>query len=150
MPSRSSRARPRSASERLEHLHGDRRRRAFRVAIAVVGVIVGFLITRSLVTPDPAVLDAAPSEIVGTWVTADPRYADRSFVISTTDFELRMGDDQVQSYLVREIRRLDEPGVAAYRITYVTPDGDGIHEMTLDPNGTARLRNPADVVWRRR
>ena len=98
---------------------------------------------------DPGGLAAAPPEIIGSWVTTDPRFADRGFTVAASDIELRLGDGAVARFPIRSIL-LDTAAVHnAYRITYERATDTETLELYVYADSTIRLRNPADVIWRR-
>jgi len=138
------------ASERIRSMRRRRRTRIATVAVMVAAGLVSFQATRLVLAPDGDLIEDPPPSILGTWTTDDPRYAGRAFVIQLDRFQVRTGPDQVQVSPISEIRRTATPEFDAYRIVYSTSEGEMVHDMRLYPDGVARLRNPADVVWTRR
>lgn len=127
-------------------LRSPRRKALIGGAVAVVA----FVVIRALIGPDPAVVEGTPAEIVGTWETSDERYADRSFVIRDGEFWLQVALDSVVPYAIDQIRRFERADHQEYELTYHTRDGAATQVFLLNPDGTLRLKNPPDVVWRRR
>lgn len=150
MTKRDRSPRPLTGTQRLAVLRSRRQQRLTRVGFAGVAATLAFLLTRVLISPDPAVLEEPPTDLLGTWVSDDPRYADRSFTIGVAEFHLQVGPTEVLLYPVREIRRVESENRIDYQITYVTPAGDAVHEMQVDSEGVARLKNPRDATWVRR
>ena len=145
-----------SASPQWERKTGERRediiRRERRLRIALglgVATILVLLIQIWADRYDPFVISEPPPSIVGTWVTDDPRYAGRSFVISEEVFELRLGEDGNHQFDIRTIRETETEDSWMYEITYISPDGDLVHSFFLHADGTVRVRNPPDIVWTR-
>ena len=141
-----------SPSVRLAML---KRRRAIRTAKRIAGaltLVVAFLVVRAITAPDPSILDEVPPSILGRWVTDDERYRDREFIILEEEFRLRVGSapEDVRAFPLREIYHFGEEAGTRFEIVYASADGDSSHEMTLLADGTVRLRNPPEVVWRRR
>ncbi len=96
-------------------------------------------------------LDAPPEELVGTWVTENPGYSDRAFVIGYEHIELHLGEDGgIRSHPVLLIRGVQGPESWEYEIDYEGSGGETTLAVHLYPDGVLRLRNPADVVWRRK
>lgn len=123
-----------------------------RTALAVLIGLTAFWLTFNAVRPDPDTLDAAPAEILGVWTTEDERYAGRGFEIVPGEFRLQIGPHwaEVRAYPMREIKSRDVADGVEYEIHYATHEGDGVHVMTVDENGVARLSNPREVRWTRR
>ncbi len=100
---------------------------------------------------DFTVLDSPPEELVGTWVTENPGYSDRAFVIDHDHIELHLGaEGGIQSHPILSIRALQTPDSWAYEVDYGTSEGERTLAVHLHPDGVLRLRNPADMVWRRK
>lgn len=122
----------------------------WRVAIGLGIAAVTFLSVRALTQADAGALSEPPSEIVGRWMTEDPRYAHRAFVIDDEAFHLEVGEDSILSYRLAAVRRFDMPDFHRYVLTYHTREGEAEQEFRLFPDGDLRLKNPPDVVWTRR
>lgn len=120
------------------------------IAVGVAVATATFFGVRALVGPDPNVTSRAPEPLVGAWVTEEPRYAGRAFVVHPDEYHVAIGSDSVLMYALKEVRRIEQSEYDAYQVTYHTRDGETTQEIHLYPDGTARLRNPSDVVWRRR
>ena len=100
---------------------------------------------------DFTVLGAPPEELVGTWVTEDPRYSGSALVIDFDHIELDPGEEgEIRSHPILSIRAVQGPDSWAYEIDYGTSGGDRTMAVHLHPDGVLRLRNPADMVWRRK
>ncbi len=99
---------------------------------------------------DSIVLAAPPEELVGTWVTENPGYSDRALVIGHDRIELHLGKQGgIQSHPILSVRAVQSPDSWAYEITYASPQGERTLPINLHPDGVLRLRNPADMAWRR-
>ena len=100
---------------------------------------------------DFTVLAAPPEELVGTWVTEDPRYSGSALVIGHDHIELDPGEEgESRSHPILSIRAVQGSDSWAYEIDYGSPGGDRTMAVNLHPDGVLRLRNPADMVWRRK
>ncbi len=100
---------------------------------------------------DSTVLAAPPEELVGMWVTEDPRYSGSALVIGFDHIELDPGEEgEIRSHPILSIRAVEGTDSWAYEITYGTSGGDRTIAVHLHPDGVLRLRNPADMVWRRK
>ena len=118
-------------------------------AIAVLAVEI--VVNRESAGEEFTVLAAPPEELVGMWVTENPRYLGSALVIGYDHIELHLGEKGgIRSHPIVSIRALQGPGSWAYEIDYGSPGGDPPLAVRLYPNGVLRLRNPADIVWRRK
>lgn len=120
------------------------------IAASLAAGAVAFFIARAAFGPDPNVMQQAPQPLLGRWVTEESRYADRAFVIHPDEYHIVIGRDSVLAYALKEVRRVELDGLEAFQVTYHTRDGETTQEIRLHPDGTASLKNPPDVVWRRR
>jgi hypothetical protein len=113
-------------------------------AIAIVALIV----TRPREIGDR--FDQIPREVAGRWVTSDPRYADRMLVIERdrVDLLLELGAAGRERHPIDEVRGWDAGGSRGYRIRYGV-NHDLVMDVLIAADGTLRLKNPSDVVWRR-
>ena len=138
-----------AGSERLKVQRGQVRGRFLRGAAIAFACLLGLWLTWTAVRPDPNVLESIPGDIIGTWQSSDPRYQDRGMVIRGDEVQLMLGAGEADVYPVTELRRTEEEDYVSYEFSYFTPDGESLLELRVLPDGTARLRNPPDVVWRR-
>jgi hypothetical protein len=138
-----------SGSERRTDLQRQRKHRLLRGTALVVAALAGFWLTWIAVGPDPNSLDVFPPEILGTWRSPDPRYADRAIVVLQDELQLQLGEGDASVHRVRELRRTEDDDYIAYEFSYFTADGATSMELRVMPDGTARLKNPPDVVWSR-
>ena len=100
---------------------------------------------------DSTVLAAPPAELVGTWVTDDPRYAGSALVIGHDHVELDPGaQGGTRSHPILSIRAVQGPDSWTYEIDYENSGREVTMGLDLHPDGVLRLRNPADMVWRRK
>ena len=133
---------------RLDVIRRQRRLKAALVLLVVIDVVL--LVDRFTVPDDPFLLTTPPPSILGTWVTEDPAYSGTAFVISDQVFELRLSDGGNNRFWIRSIRGVEAEGSWRFEITYTSlEEGDIEHIFFLYADGTARLKNPPDVVWTR-
>ena len=101
---------------------------------------------------DFSVLAAPPEELLGKWATDNRGYSDRAFVIGHDHIELHLGDEGgVRSHPIVLIRAVQGEDSWLYEIDYEISGGESQSTLAvrLHPDGVLRLRNPADMVWRR-
>ena len=139
-----------------EHRSGVRPRGAWFKAmllIAVVAIAALGLETfgnRESYGEDVTVLPAPQEELVGMWVTENPRYAGSALVIGHDHIELDPGaEGGIRSHPILSIRAVQGPDSWVYEIDYETSGGSVTMGVHLHPDGVLRLRNPPDVVWKR-
>ncbi len=153
-PSPEPRSEPETPTKRTggeRRLDVIRRQRRLKRALAFFMVIdVVLLVDRFADVPDPNLLTEPPPSILGTWLTEDPAYSGRVFVISEEQFELRLSGDGNYQFDIRSIRGIETEDSWRFDIIYTIPaEGDMEHVFFLYEDGTARLKNPSDVVWTR-
>ncbi len=148
------RERRRKGPERRADLRraGVRFKAAVLVAVVAIAVLaLEIAVNRGRPGGEYNVLAAPPEELVGTWDTENPRYADRAFVIGYDHVELHLGEEGgIRSHPILSIRGLQGPDAWTYEIDYGSADGERTLAVHLHQDGVLRLRNPADVVWRRK
>jgi hypothetical protein len=120
------------------------------LAVAAVGLIATFLLIVTWPTEIGEPFDGVPRELSGRWVTSEPRYADRMIVIERdrVDLLLELGPEGRERYPIVEVRGWPAGGGRGYRIRYGADRGQ-VMDMFVAQDGTLRLKNRADVVWRR-
>ena len=128
---------------------GARLKAALLIAVAAIAVLALEIAVNSESSGD--VLAAPPEELVGTWVTENPGYSDRAFVIGYEHIELHLGEEGgIRSHPILSIRGVQGPDSWEYEIDYEGSGGETTLAVHLYPDGVLRLRNPADMVWRRK
>lgn len=92
-----------------------------------------------------------PAELWGIWTTSDPKYEGRALEFGERGVVVYRGEAGPATYRVREVESVSTPVGRAYRVLYT----DGVEELqTLElivhEDGNLYMKNPGDVVWRRR
>ena len=149
---------PRTRERRgLERRSGVRRSGArfkatLLIAVAAIAVLaLEIVVNRESSGDDSTVLAAPPEELVGMWVTEDRRYPDRAFVIGHDHIELHLGEEGgIRSHPILSIRATQGLDSWAYEIDYESSGRETTLAVHLHPDGVLRLRNPANMVWRRK
>ncbi len=125
---------------------------ARRPAAAVLSLLVaGILLT--LPACDSRSAKSAPRELVGTWASDDPLYADRTLEIQANRIYFGTGGTEAPEPLTSvRVRWEEAAGHTLYSIEYQSLDGA---EFTLPvqfspSSGELRLANRDKVVWRLR
>ena len=128
---------------------GARLKAALVIAVAAIAVLALEIVVDRESFGD--VLDAPPEELVGMWVTENPGYSDRAFVIGYDHIELHLGEEGgIRSHPILLIRGVQGQDSWEYEIDYEGSGGEVTLAVHLYPDGVLRLRNPADMVWRRK
>ena len=148
------RTRERRGSERPSGARrgGVRLKAVLLIAVTAITVLaLEIVVNRESSGEDSTMLAAPPEELVGTWVTEDPRYSGSALVIGFDHIELDPGEEgEMRSHPLLSIRAVQGPDSWVYEITYGTSGAERTMAVHLHPDGVLRLRNPADMVWRRK
>jgi hypothetical protein len=124
--------------------------RAARWLVATGAVLlVGVLLSRVVATR----ADPLPPAAVGTWRTADARYADRQLRLTPDSLHLRLGAAGPDvAYAIVGLRTRPHGGGVHVRLAYAADDAadealqfDFIVESAPQP--TLRFLQPSDLVW---
>jgi hypothetical protein len=121
--------------------------------VPVVGVACIFAAARAGrledAPPGEVVSEPVP-EVVGRWVSADPRYADRGLRIGAREIVLEVGPGRPLvrgDILVVTVRKEGQRPVV--HVGYDTGEGPVDLEMILDGEDRMHLRHPSEVTWTR-
>ena len=122
------------------------------IAVAAIAVLaLEIVVNRESSGDDYTVLAAPPEELVGMWTTGDRRYSGSALVIGSDHIELDPGEEgEIQSHPILSIRAVQGPDSWAYEIDYGSQGGKRTMAVHLHPDGVLRLKNPPDIVWRRK
>jgi hypothetical protein len=98
--------------------------------------------------PEPT---EVPEELIGVWVTGDPRYEGRFLKLEPRTIHFGMGGDQASENPIIEVETIQEEGTSIYRIHYLSPEGlEYTQSLNYDPaRGEIRYKNRPSVVWKR-
>ena len=111
--------------------------RGLRVALVLVSVL-------------GCAREVVPAELIGSWRSEDPRYADRSLAIGTQQIRFGVDAGVHDTYQVQGIERESDPGTGTvYRLFYDAP-GEPERELRLQlpTPGQLRIDNHSEV-WTR-
>lgn len=128
------------------------RTRGFWVVPSVgIGCILIFVLATMLREPVPGtVLTEPPPDIVGRWVTSDPRYADRGLWIGAREIVLGVGPaEPVVRGEILLVSVREENQLPVVYLEYDAGEGPVVMEMILEGNDRMHLRNPSEVTWTR-
>lgn len=122
-----------------------------RVLIGImIGLIMWFLLPRSEAIPGDEIPEA-PIELQGTWVTDVEAYQGRYMIIGAKELDLAFGAEAPEAfYPILSIHTQEGTDYTIYVLEYSDAEGQQLLEVHLSRNGDLRLRNPNDVVWRKR
>jgi hypothetical protein len=104
--------------------------------------------TTACAEPEPS---EVPEELIGVWVTDDPRYEGRFLKLEPRKIHFGMGGDQASENPIVEVETIQEEGMSIYRIHYLSPEGlEYTQSLNYDPeSGEVRYKNRPSVVWKR-
>ncbi len=115
--------------------------------MALAGIIVVLLVAQSL--PGTVQRAELPSVLAGMWVPQDTTYDDRSLEFTAETVILGMGEGRRSTHPLRAVIERESVVTRVFEVHYASTQGVQSMEVHLHPDGTIRLRNPSDIVWRR-
>jgi len=113
------------------------------VVSAIFSVVVG------CATQEPP---EVPEELIGVWITDDPRFQDRFLKLEKQAIHFGLGGDKASENPVVGVEmELEEAGKAVYRIRFLSPEGVEFRKtLSYDPNqDVIRYKSRPSVVWKR-
>jgi hypothetical protein len=92
---------------------------------------------------------SVPNELIGTWRSSDPRYADRSFEIDNLTINFGTGEGTVTTGFIKKVEAVPEGGRTLYTISYVD---DGKEEQcsfhyTAAKEEIIYFKNQPSIPW---
>jgi hypothetical protein len=96
---------------------------------------------------------SVPPMLQGIWMTADARYAGRTFEIADDRITLTLGEEQRETYPIRKFtKRVDTTG-SIYEVTYAITAENSTDTLVFRyesrEGGVVRLKNQPHLEWRR-
>ncbi len=93
-----------------------------------------------------------PEELIGVWVTDDPRYVDHPFEIKkdTLIFEQGLGFFDFDVFPIGDLEKMDEDGNTLYIIHYLLPAGRKFEfsfYYAPTEGGVIRFKNQPEMKW---
>lgn len=123
-----------------------------RFALPVAGVFVAAVVFGR--PAEKAAPDATlPAQMIGLWTTADPRYRNRSFEVSTGFVVFKNGDrkDEQTAHEISGIRREERGDTTMLTLDYL--DAGATYSLALKylprPMPAIIFANQDDMVWRK-
>ncbi len=93
-----------------------------------------------------------PTELVGVWRTANPRYADRFLEITATSIFFQIEDGKVDGHPIVAVDESPGAGAISYTISYRDQDGQR-RRVAIDYDsrraGVIRLKHQQQIEWTR-
>ena len=94
----------------------------------------------------------APDELVGTWETPAPKYADRFFKINKDTITFGTGEENVEPYTIKKITIKKGPAEAGMLYTIYYKDEKGTKYQfafyhSPEKGGVIRLKNQTHIEW---
>jgi hypothetical protein len=127
------------------------KRRPVLLAVALLGLL-SYAFLPGLLSSLRSKGAPVPPALIGRWVTADPRYADRGFTLTARSLSLERGGGNVAVYPIERIRTLKRDDGQSYELTYHIDGASAVlalHYALLDGEPAIILAHPPDVLWRR-
>jgi len=93
-----------------------------------------------------------PEELIGVWVTEDPKYADYPFEIkkNTVIFEQGLGYLDFDVYPIAGVKMTESEGQTLYIIYYTLPSGKEFEfsfYYSAANGGEIRFKNQPEMLW---
>jgi hypothetical protein len=92
-----------------------------------------------------------PKELIGVWITDDPRYEDRFLKLEKRTIHFGIGGDQASENPIIDVEELPVEGSIIFRIKYLSPEGlEYSQSLYYDQQSEEiRYKSRPSVVWRR-
>jgi len=129
----------------------EEKRRRVRVGFlaAAALVVIGIAVAPYFIGPPGTPLEFPPDELLGTWSTNEPRYADRTMTFTTDQLVMGLGSEGRRVYDIESILVEVAEVHREYTISYSDADGEQSMDLFVYDDGLLRLRNPSEVRWTR-
>ena len=93
-----------------------------------------------------------PEELIGVWVTKDPKYSNHPFEIkkNTVIFEQGLGYLDFDVYPIEGVKKTESEGQTLYIIYYTIPSGKKFEfsfYFSAANGGEIRFKNQPEMVW---
>ena len=89
-----------------------------------------------------------PAELIGTWKTSDPMYADRSFEIDLVSVNIGTGPGTVTTGFIDKIEAVREDNRTLYTISYIEDGREEQCSFYYTPGqGTICFKNQQTITW---
>jgi hypothetical protein len=119
------------------------RPRTFLVFLVIFAVVFGVQCQKGFTVPE---------ELIGVWVTKDPRYFNYPFEIkkNTVIFEQGLGYLDFAVYPIAGVKKTESEGQTLYIIYYTLPSGKKFEfsfYYSAAKGGEIRFKNQPEMVW---
>jgi hypothetical protein len=115
------------------------------LSLVLLGMWLSLLIRNVL----PEGGDVIPQEIVGTWTTTTPAYADRAFEITETSVTFYSSESTFTTHLISKVTSEPWGNAVLYTVEYMNL-GE-VYEFAFlyanPPQGNIRFKNQQDMEW---
>ena len=129
----------------------DQRRSGGHGLAGVLSVVLLALIAAAVyLLHRPAGSGELPDEVLGTWRTADPRYAETILDIGRTTLVFGTVDNSSTSHTIERVEQEDLDLSVLYTVYYT--DEGGLNELSffyIPIDSVIRFRNQRSLAWRR-
>ncbi len=127
-----------------------RRSGQHRLAGILLVVLLALLAAALYTSLAPDRTTVLPDEIVGTWRTTDPRYAETILDIGKTSLVFGTVDNSSTSHTIERVEQEDFDLAKLYTVHY--RDEGGLNELSffyVPVDGLIRFKNQRSLAWRR-
>ena len=91
-----------------------------------------------------------PEDMLGVWITSDPKYADRSFEIGRTELTLQVGKDSFVNHVIDRVELDERGGAELYTVHYLDDSGVEYELAFYYQTDEIRLKNQRTMMWRKK
>ena len=118
-------------------------RSGFAIRLAGLGLVFSVLAVGCT-----APSEDLPVEVLGRWMTTEPRYADRFFEIQPEILRFGTGDNGSEVYSIRRVDTQPDPDGRLFSVIYLVDGEDMLFAFHYDTaTSTIRLHNQSSIEW---
>ena len=116
------------------------------------GIVIVFAVLAALVACGPERTKTPPDELIGTWKTSAPKYADTFIELTRTTITFGAGEAGSHVRSIAAVEKVREDGNILYTVFYVDQGGQEYKlAFYFDPanGGVMRWKNQKSIAWTR-
>ena len=128
----------------------DRRGRAARIRLAMLGALALIVVVVVIVARLPPPQVDLPAGVLGTWVASDQRYEGRFITFSRELFTIGI-DDGGSTHRIKGVWLEQVAGRDFYKVTYIVGEDEHMFSFRFDARSRTLIpRNQPNLRWMRR